>query len=573
LDKSGHGAADLIHRFQWVSPLLLSPHNPDTIYTSGEAVFKSTDHGQSWTQISPDLTRNDKSKQQPSGGPITLDITSVEYYDTIFALAESPVKEGTLWAGTDDGLVHVTTDGGAHWTKVTPPMPEWSAVSLIDPSPFDANSAYVAIERHRLDDLKPYIYKTNNLGKSWTAIANGIPDGAFVRAVREDPKRRGLLYAGTEQGVYVSFDEGAHWQSLLMNLPRSPVHDLVVKDDDLVVATHGRSFWVLDDLTPLRQVNPNSASSDIILYQPETAKRLHYPQEVDKRGPMGDNPPAGAMIDYYFKTAPKGEVTIDILDRDGKLVRHLSSQKKKGTEQPPEWPDRIEKPKTIPAAAGMNRYAWDLRYDEPVQTPGTFYAGNGPEGPLALPGDYQVKLTAAGKSQTAPLHLIMDPRMKGAEAAVQKQFELSMKVRESITKLHTAINEIRDVEGQIDSLHKRFGDNEKLKPALAAADELKKKMSAVEGQLLQVNMKSSEGNLVFPNMLNEEFDSFSHVIESADTAPTKPELEVFEKMNSRLNEELKQWGQIKSEEIPKVEALIKQADVPALSVKAKPPGQ
>ncbi len=571
LDVSGHGAVDLIHRFQWVSPLLLSPHNPDVLYMSGEAVFKSTDHGHSWKQISPDLTRNDKSKQQASGGPITKDITSVEYYDTIFALAESPLKQGTLWAGTDDGLVHVTTDDGAHWTKVTPSMPEWSTVSNIDPSSFDANSACIAVERHRLDDLKPYIYKTNNLGKSWTAIANGIPEGAFVRAVREDPKRRGLLYAGTEQGVYVSFDDGAHWQSLQMNLPRSPVRDLVVKDDDLVVATHGRSFWVLDDLTPLRQVNANSAASDMILYHPETAKRLHYPQEVDKRDPVGDNPPAGAVIDYYFKTAPKDEVTIDILDHDGKVVRHLSSKEKKENEQPPEWPDRIEKPKTIPAEPGMNRYAWDLRYDEPVQTPGAFYAGNGPEGPLALPGDYQVKLTAAGRSQTAPLHLMMDPRTKGAEAAVQKQFDLSMKVRDCITQLHTAVNEIRALKSQIDQLHKRFGENEKLKPALTAADDLKKKMSTVEEQLIQVNMKSSEGNLVFPNMLNEEFDSFSHTIDNADTAPTQSELDVFQKLSSHLDEELKQWAQIKKEDLPKVETLIKQADVPVLSVSTKIP--
>jgi hypothetical protein len=239
LDNSGHGAADLIHRFQWVSPLTLSPHNPDVLYNGAECVFKSTHRGQSWTQISSDLTRNDKSKQQPSGGPLTNDITSVEYYDTVFALAESPVKKGTLWAGTDDGLVHVTTDDGQHWSKVAPKMPEWSTVSLIDPSPHDANTAYVAVDRHKLDDFKPYIFKATDLAKSWSAIVTGIPDGAYVHAVREDPKKRGLLYAGTELGAFVSFDDGAHWQPLQLNLPASPIHDLVVKDDDLVVATHG----------------------------------------------------------------------------------------------------------------------------------------------------------------------------------------------------------------------------------------------------------------------------------------------------------------------------------------------
>src|SRR5438309_812958 len=513
LDSSGHGAADLVHRFQWTSPLMLSPHNPDTLYTAAECAFKSTDHGQSWAQISGDLTRNDKSKQQPSGGPLTNDITSVEYYDTIFALAESPVKKGTLWAGTDDGLVQVTTDDGQHWANVTPKMPAWSTVSIIDPSPRDGSSAYVAVDRHKLDDFKPYIFKTTDLGKTWSAITSGIPDGAYVHAVREDRKKPGLLYAGTELGAFVSFDDGAHWQPLQLNLPVSPIHDLVVKDDDLVAATHGRSFWALDDITPLRQVTAQSAQTEAILYQPETALRLHYPEEFDKRQPVGDNPPPGAIIDYYFKTPPKDEVTLDILDASGKLVRHLSSKEKKESEQPPEWPDRVERAKTIPANEGMNRFAWDLRYNDPIQIPGAFYSGTGPKGPLALPGDYQAKLTVGGKSQTAPLHLAIDPRKKGQEVALQKQFALTMQVNERMSQLHQAVNEIREVKSQIKNLHSRFGDDQRLKPALAAADDLDKKMSDVERQLVQVEMKGSEGNLAFPNMLNERFDSFSHFLE------------------------------------------------------------
>src|SRR5256714_2098751 len=495
MDHSGHGASDLLHRFQWVTPLLLSPHNPDVLYTAAECVFKSTDHGQSWTQISGDLTRNDKSKQQPSGGPLTNDITSVEYYDTVFALAESPVKQGTLWAGTDDGVVQVTTDDGQSWSNVTPKMPEWSTVDLIEPSPHDGNTAYVAVDRHKLDDFKAYIFKTTDLGKNWSSIVRGIPDGAYVHAVREDPKRKGLLYAGTELGVFVSFDDGAHWQPLQLNLPVSPIHDLVVKDDDLVVATHGRSFWVLDNVAPIRQVNADKAKADIILYEPQIALRLHYPEEFDRRQPVGENPPSGAMIDYYFKTAPKDEVTIDILDAGGKVVRHLSSKEKKENEQPPELPDRIERAKTIPANEGMNRFAWDLRYDDPVQIPGAVYSGTGPKGPLALPGDYQVKLSAGGKSQTAPLHLAIDPRTNGSEAALQKQFTLSTQVKDRISQLHQAVNEIREVKSQIKNLHSRFGDDQRLKPGLAAADDLDKKMSDVERQLVQVDMKGSEGNL------------------------------------------------------------------------------
>ncbi len=566
LDHSGHGANDVPYRFQWVTPLMLSPHNPDVLYTAAECVFKSTDHGQSWAKISDDLTRNDKSKQQPSGGPLTHDITSVEYYDTVFALAESPAAKGTLWAGTDDGLIHVSADDGGHWSNVTPKMPEWSTVDLIEASPHDGKTACAAVDRHKLDDFKPYIFKTTDLGKTWSSIVNGIPDGAYVHGVREDPKKHGLLYAGTERGVYVSFDDGTHWQPLQLNLPRSPIHDLVVKDDDLVVATHGRSFWVLDDVTPLRQANAQSTAAEMIVYQPQTALRLHYPEEIDKHQPAGDNPPPGAIIDYYFKTAPKDEVTLDIIDSHGKVVRHLSSKEKKEAEQPPEWPDRVERVKTIPANEGMNRFAWDLRYNDPVQVPDAFYSDTGPQGPLATPGDYQVKLTAAGKSQTVPLKLVIDPRTKGAEAAVQKQFSLSMQVNDRISQLHQAVNEIRDLKSQIKNLHTRFDENERLKPALNAADELEHKMFDAEQQLIQVNMKGSEANLAFPSMLNERFDAFSHIIEGNDSAPTKSQLDVFQTLSGQLDAQLKRWQQIKSDDLTKVSEMIKQANLPALLI-------
>jgi hypothetical protein len=367
----------------------------------------------------------------------------------------------------------------------------------------------------------------------------------------------------------VSFDDGTHWQPLQLNLPVSPIHDLVVKDDDLVVATHGRSFWVLDDLTPLRQASTPATQADVVLYQPQTALRLHYPEEFDKRQPVGDNPPPGAIIDYYFKTAPKEEVSLDILDTSGKVVRHLSSKEKKEGEQPPEWPDRVERVKTIPANEGMNRFAWDLRYDDPIQIPGAFYSGTGPKGPLALPGDYQVKLTIGGKSQTAPLHLAVDPRTKGSEAALQKQFTLSMQVNDRGSQLHQAVNEIRDLKSQIQTLHKRFGDDQRLKLALDAADALDHKMSEVEQKLIQVNMKGSEANLAFPNMLNERFDTFSHTIDVGDTEPTKPQLDVFQLLSSQLEEQLKKWAQIKNEDVPKVSELIKQANLPALIITEK----
>jgi hypothetical protein len=294
--------------------------------------------------------------------------------------------------------------------------------------------------------------------------------------------------------------------------------------------------------------------------------RLHYPEEFDKRQPVGDNPPPGAMIDYYFKTAPKEEVSLDIIDSSGKVVRHLSSKEKKEGEQPPEWPDRVERVKTIPAKEGMNRFAWDLRYDDPIQIPGAFYSSTGPKGPLALPGDYQVKLTVGGKSQTAPLHLAIDPRKKGEEAALQKQFSLAAQVNDRISQLHQAVNEIRDLHSQIQNLHKRFGDDPRLKSALAAADDFDHKMSEVEQKLIQVNMKGSEANLAFPNMLNERFDTFSHLIQTGDKEPTKPQLEVSQMLSSQLDDQLKKWALLKQDDLPKVSELIKQANLPALIV-------
>lgn len=564
-DTSGEGAKDLKYRFQWTAPVMLSPNDPDVMYTSAQYVFESDDHGQSWKTISPDLTRNDKTRQQPSGGELTKDITSVEYYDTVFALAESPKTRGLLWAGTDDGLVQLTRDDGAHWTNVTPKgLPEWSMVSIIEASPFDEGSAYVAVDDHKLDDFKPYIYKTSDYGRSWTEIANGIPEGAYVHSVREDPKRKGLLFAGTETGVYVSFNDGQNWQPLQLNLPTTPIHDLVVKNDDLVVATHGRSFWVLDDITPLRQITPELASSNTVLYQPEVAYRLHYPEQVDTRRPVGEDPPAGAIINYYFATAPKQEVKLEIYDAQGKLMRSLSSVEKKEEEQPPEWPDQVKEVTTVPVKAGMNRYAWDLRYQPPVKIPNSFYSDIGPIGPLVMPGTYQVKLIADGKTIVQPLEIKLDPRVKISAEDMQKQAELEMKVYESNSQLHAAVNQIREMHTELDRLEKRFGNDARLQPVVAAAKELSKKMVGVEEGLIQVNMKGSEANLAFPNELNEKFDTFIRSVESADGAPTKQQYEVYDSLNGKLQELLASWHQVQSTDVQAFNGLVEKYQVPFL---------
>lgn len=568
LDPSGNGAEKLEHRFQWTSPLFVSPHDPNTLYTAGEIMYKSTNGGQSWTAISPDLTRNDKSKQKPSGGPITLDITSVEYYDTIFAAAESPVKKDLLWAGTDDGLVHVTQNGGQNWANVTPrELPEWSMISIIEPSHYDANTAYIAVDRHKLDDFHPFIYRTRDLGKSWTLIANGIPEGSYVRSVREDPVRKGLLFAGTETGVYFSIDDGENWQPLKLNLPTVPIHDLNIHGDDLIVATHGRAFWVLDNMSPLRQVDSNSANTEMIFYKPQPALRLHYPDAIERRGPVGDDPPMGAIFDYYFKTAPKDEVKLEIFDSGGKLVRSLSSKEKKGFEQPPEWPDQIKEVTTIPAGAGMNRYAWNLRWESPTPIPGAFYTGTGPRGPLALPGKYTVKLTVGTQTQSQPLEIMVDPRVKNINPAdLEKQFALQLQVRDANNELHRAVNQIRDLRGELKALHPRFESDARLKPLMEQADALDTKMTPVEEELIQVNMKGSEANLAFPDMLNELFDTFTSSLEAGDGAPTQQQYDVFKKLRARLDQQLSAWRQIISTDVPAFNEAVKKVDIPVLYV-------
>ena len=566
VDGTGHGANDVKYRQAWTDPIAMSPHNPDVLYTAAEVIFKTTDHGMSWTAISPDLTRNDKSKQQSSGGPITKDNTTVEYYDTVFTIAESPVQKDLIWAGTDDGLIQLTRDGGQHWTNVTPKgLPEWSLVSLIDASPHDAGAAYAAVDTHKLDDMRPYLYKTSDYGKTWTKITSGIPDGAYTHVVREDPKQKGLLYAGTEIGIYVSFDDGSHWQSLQLNLPTAPIHDLMVKDDDLAVATHGRAFWILDDISPLRQLSAH-AKDEIVLYNPRPTYRLHWPEYYERRQPVAPNPPNGALIFYYFKSAPKDEVTLEILDSKNTVVRKYSSVEKKEPETPPEWPDLKPPEETIPVDAGINRFNWDLRYDGPQKLPGEVGAEYRDRGPMAMPGNYQIRLTANGKSLTVPLELKLDPRVNVSLADLQKQFDLNIKVRDELSELHETVNEIRTLRVQFHGLQTRLGDDARFKPILASADALDKKMTPIEDQLLQVKIKSSEASLNYPVLIDEQLHGLFFSIDSADTAPTQQQYAAFEDLSRQTAPLIAQWNQIRSTDVVALNEMMIKESVPAIYV-------
>jgi hypothetical protein len=566
IDFVGHGVGDFPHRFQWTEPILFSPHDPSVIYTAGEVVFKTTDQGKSWTVISPDLTRNDKTKQQSSGGAITKDNTSVEYYDTIFTLAESPKEKGLLWAGSDDGLVHITRDGGKKWENVTPKgLPEWSLFSLIEASPHDAGTAYAAVDRHKLDDFKPYIYKTTDYGKTWTAITTGIPEGAYVHAVREDPKRKGLLYAGTETGIWISFDAGARWQTLQLNLPVVPVHDLAIKNDDLVVATHGRSFWVLDDVGPLRQWNEQTVTADAVLFPPRATPRIRFPDQVNKRQPVGENPPAGALLYYYLKAATKDEVKIEILDSRENVIKTYSSLKKAEVEGPSEWPD-VQKPsETLPAEAGLNRFAWNLRYEDPVTIPGAFYETDiAPKGAFALPGMYKVKLTLAGKSQTVPIELKLDPRAMVSREDLEKQFDLEQKISRRLTVLHKTVNQLRTLRAEVQSMNKKYTGVAAWDPLRSGAEDLVKKLTAMEELLVQTKVKSTEGDLNFPTMLDEQLIFLSWAVDSGDASPTQPQVETFDMLSKKIEEQLSKWDGLLSQDLLNLNRLAEKQKIPLL---------
>ena len=569
--SDGGGAASLEHRFQWTAPLMISKYDA-TLYYGGESVFKTTDGGMHWETISPDLTRNDKTKQQPSGGPIDIDDTGTEYYDTIFAIAESPLTKGLIWVGTDDGLIQLRRDGGANWTNVTPrSLPEWSRISQVEASPNDPAAAFVAADRHQLDDLHPYIYITHDYGKTWANQIKGIPDNVFVRSVREDPKRRGLLYAATESGVYVSFDDGGNWRSLQLNLPTTPVHDLVVKDNDLVLATHGRAFWILDDISPLRQYKDEIANEDFHLYTPETAFRYHDSFERGFKPVLaGQNPPAGALIYYFLKDKPKGETTIEVLDANGTVIRKYSSAKTEELEEPLN-PDDKKPEKQVKPDAGLNRFVWDLRHEGTSRVP-SYYLWEyqpGSRGPIAVPGKYQVRVTADGKSQTATFGLRLDSRVHVDQADLQKQFDLLLQIRDELTRVYDTVNQIQDVRSQLDGLKKRLPTNTGTKPVLAAADGLDQKMLLVRDDLVQMKVRSNEDSLSYPQRVDSKLAALAMKIgNNTDSAPTEAEYRTFEKLKREADESVTRWTELQRTDLAAFQKMMAGENIQAIVIPA-----
>lgn len=547
----GWGADVAKYRFNWTEPIAISPFDPHTIYHAGNVLFKSTDDGQTWKIISPDLTRNDKSKQRRSGGPITGDNSTIEYYDVIYTVVESPLQKGLIWAGTDDGLVWLTRDGGAHWANITPKdLPAWSKVSLIEASPHVVGAAYLAVNRYKNGDLKPYMWKTADYGKTWTSISGGIPTGSFVRAVREDPVRRGLLFAGTEHGIYVSFDDGAHWQSLQLNLPVSSVRDLIIHGDDLVVATHGRAIWSLDDITPLRQFDPEVADSAVYLFKPAIAYRVRRGGGFGLAGggPVGKNPPVGAVIDYHLASAPGSDITMEILDSNGKLVRRFTSHNPPESAASEGTPSFGGSPQVLPKKAGMDRFVWDLRYQPPVQlSTGPHPAlGGAAEAPLALPGDYTVRLTLEGKTLTQPLTLKMDPEIKTSDADLARQFALVMQIRNRLNDLITAANQIHALRQRLAPILKQPG-------ASAAARNLDEKAANIENAIYEPNDLAPEDIHNYPVKIRVKLITLQHAVDSSDTGPTPQEYDVFQMLNGELTVQLNKWKELNQTEVPEFE--------------------
>ena len=593
----GWAAADVKHRFQWTEPIVFSPHDPKTLYFAAEVLFKTTDAGMSWTVISPDLTRNDRSKQAASGGPITKDNTGVEFYDTIFSVVESPLQKDLIWVGTDDGLVHVTRDGGQHWENITPKaMPEWGTVSMIEASPRDAGAAYVAVERHKMDDFAPYVFKTTDFGKTWTKLVTGLPIDDYVHAVRADPRRPGLLFAGMEQGVYVSLDDGVHWQSLQLNLPDAPVNDLVVKNNDLVVATHGRSFWILDDITPLRQYQDSIPQEDAYLFTPAPANHTVFRgSPFAAPGNSGKNPPAGAVIYYWLKTPLKApdkkgpsasssaesqaieggqsegekatapKITLEILDSSGKVIRKFP-RKEEPADDEEDFFNRDRSSGGLPAEAGLNRFVWDLRYEGATRVPHAPLWGGNTNGPVALPGTYQVRLTVLGKAYTAPLQITADPRLNVSQEDLAKQFDLLLKIRDEVSTTDDVIIQIRDLREQISAVNKRVGDDPKQKAIVDAGKSLNQKMSEIEEVLIQTEAKSGQDVLNFPVRLNNHLVALGGVVGSGDAAPTMQSYEVFDMLSKAVSEQLAKWQAIVSTDVVSYNSLVRQQEIPALKV-------
>ena len=560
----GYGAEGMKYRFQWNFPIIFSKHNPKKLYTFSNYVHVSENEGQKWDIISPDLTRNDPKLLKSSGGPITQDNTGVEYYCTIFAVNESPIKEGIMWIGSDDGLIHITKDGGKNWTNVTPKnMNKWMMINSIDSSPFDPGISYVAGTLYKTGDFSPYIYKTYDYGKSWKKITSGINENHFTRVVRADPKRKGLLYAGTESGIYISFDDGLSWKSFQLNLPIVPITDLTIKDNSLIVATQGRSLWVLDDLTVLHQLNKKMDNSEMILFKPKDSYRFKGSEiglavkfidsDESKSLTKGTNLPNGSIINFYLKNYNKKKDTIKLTfsDNKGNLIKSFSNYSDKNK---------------LKLKKGGNQLVWDTRYNGAETLEGMIFWSTSFKGPKAVPGDYIVTLQKNNLKESQQFTILPDPRSESSISDMKLQFDFVNEVNKTVDKAHKIIKSIRSINKKLREFEENYSDksSEKL---IAFSIKLRKSFSEIEKTLYQTKNRSNQDPLNFPIKLTNKLAHLNRLVTMNDFPPTNQDLIVKNELSNLIQAELNKYDSLIENDLKKFNEEFSELELDYLIIK------
>ena len=552
------------HRYPWTTPLVFQPQPPHALYQASQFLFVTKDRGHSWKIISPDLTLRANEKEEDAKG-------------VIYSIAPSPLAAGTIWAGTDNSLIHLTRDEGKTWGEVSPPaLPEWSMVSSIEAGHFDVGTAYAAVDRHQMDDLQPYIFRTHDLGKTWSNVVNGIPNSAYVHVVREDPIRKGLLFAGTELGVYVSFDDGDHWQTLQLNLPVTSIRDLAIKNNDLVAATHGRSFWILDDFSPLRELSNSATDGTAFLFHPAVAYRLRKNEGHDTplppETPAGRNPPAGAIIDYLISAEAAGDVTLEILDNGGRVVRRFSTSDPAKLDNTQSFPTYWFQPSApLSKQKGMHRFVWDLRYPRPLSSRygysiAAVYGEDAimvPQGPLVLPGTYQVRLTVAGQTYSSVLEIREDPRVQLAAGTLEKQLAFEKDVIAAMEQTYNSIAALRQLRKQLQELQTRSASSPNLKPVAELAAALDLKAQRLIGGAPSFP-PAREATL---STINGELAAVLIGVDSADTEPALSFKDAFDTYRQLLATKLSEVAQLKEKDLAQLNSLLRQTKLPAIDLR------
>ena len=541
----GHGAEGMKYRFQWNFPIFFSPHNSKKLYTASNHLHVSYDEGQSWQLISPDLTRNDSSKLVSSGGPITKDNTSVEYYCTIFAAMESPLEEGVIWVGSDDGLMHITKDGGANWENITPKgLPEWAQINSLEVHPTQKGSCYIAATRYKSGDYSPYLFKTEDYGKSWKRIDSGIDAQHFTRVVRADPEREGLLYAGTESGVYISFDDGVSWKPFQLNLPIVPITDMTVKQGNLIVATQGRSIWMIDDLSVLHQLNKEVRNRKATLYKPMDSYRMRGGQ-APKSTRYGQNHPGGVQVHYFIPNLEDSTVvSLTFLDGKGNYIKTYST-------------DAKEKSDKLKVESGVNTFKWNMRYESAEKFDGMILWWASLGGPTAVPGKYSVELRVGDQTFKEDFNILKDPRLTASDADLQAQFDFIQEINETVTKAHESITEMRDIKEQMNNYSARLKDKEYAQQITDKVKEIEGKIDEVEKALYQTKNRSRQDPLNFPIRLTNKLAHLNSLTASGDFAPTDQAVAVKDELSAKIDAQLTEFDRIKKEDISALNKLIK----------------